>query len=120
MRKKMQNLLITTALWLLNKCHYQIPIVRPIKPIIIPPEFRERAMAQEKIDYWQLQEWAARPEYKFEEHIKRKVKEALAMRIAGDIETFTLRTPDGIIYRADVVYKDMSEYEKDLNLKDYE
>lgn len=77
-------------------------------------------MAQEKIDYWKLQEWSTHPGFDYNEHIQRKVKEALAMRIAGDIETFTIHTPDGIIYRADVVYADMQPYEKDLNLNNYE
>ena len=113
MLKKMQNLLITTALWVLNKCHYQIPVIRPN---IISKEFSKRAMAQEKIDYWRLQEWSTHPiqSFDFDKHIRRKVQEAMAERLAGDLEVFTLHTPDGLVYRCEVVYKDMSEYEKDL------
>ena len=118
MRKKMQNLLITTALWLLKKCHYQIPVIRPN---IISREFSKRAMAEEKINFYQLQEWSTHPiqSFDFDKHIRCKVKEALAERIAGDIETFTLRTPDGIIYRADVIYTDMKPWEQDLNLSNH-
>ncbi len=43
---------------------------------------------------------------------ERKVKEAMALRIAGDIETFTVRTDDGIIVRADVVYRDLKDVEE--------
>lgn len=112
MRKKMQNLLITTALWVLRKCHYQIPVIRPN---IISKEFSKRAMAQQKIDFYQLQEWTENPNFDFDKHIRRKVQEAMAERLAGDLEVFTLHTPDGLVYRCDVIYKDMSEYEKDLN-----
>ena len=114
MRKKMQNLLITTALWLLNKCHYQIPVIRPN---IISREFSKRAKKKKKIDFYQLQEWSTHPiqSFEFDNHIRRKVQEAMAERIAGDLEVFTLHTPDGLVYRCDVIYKDMSEYEKDLN-----
>lgn len=117
MKKKMQNLLITTALWLLNKCHYQIPIVRPN---IISRELSKRATAQQKIDFYQLQEWSTHPiqSFEFDKHIKCKVKEALAQKIADEIEVFTLKCPDGLVFRADVVFCDMTPYEK--TLYDYE
>ena len=117
MKKKLEALIISTALWLLNKCHYQIPVVRPN---IISREFSKRAMAEEKINFYQLQEWSAHLQsFDFDKHIRCKVKEALAMRIAEDIETFTLRTPDGIIYRADVVFVDMQPWEQDLDLSNH-
>lgn len=119
MKKKLEALIISTALWLLNKCHYNIPVIRPN---IISREFSKRAMAQEKISYLQLQEWATHPiqSFEFDKHIRLKVQEAMAQRLAGDLEVFTVHTPDGLVYRCDVVYKDMSEYEKDLNLNNYE
>lgn len=99
----MKKLITTLCLKLLNWTGYQIPIVRPN---IISRDLGKRAMAQEKIDYWQLQEWATQS-FEFDKHIKCKVKEALAQKIADEIEVFTLKSPDGIIYKADVVYTDM-------------
>lgn len=119
MKKKLEALIISTALWLLNKCHYQIPVVRPN---IISREFSKRAMAQEKVNYYQLQEWSTHPIQSFDidKHIQCKVKEALAQKIADEIEVFTLKSPDGIIYRADIVYCDMAPYEKDIKFYNYE
>lgn len=118
----MKKLITTLCLKLLNWTGYTIPLPHPIpiKPTIISPEFSKRARAEEKINFYQLEEWATHPGFDYNEHIQRRVKEALAMRIAGDIETFTIHTPDGIIYRADVVFCDMAPYEKDLNLNGYE
>ena len=116
MKKKLEALIISTALWLLDKCHYQIPVVRPN---IISREFSKRAMAEEKINFYQLQEWATHPGFDYNKHIQCKVKEALAERIAGDVETFTIHTPDGIIYRADVIYTDMKPWEQDLDLSNH-
>lgn len=118
MRKKMQNLLITTALWLLNKCHYQIPIVRPN---IISRDLGKKVVSQEKMSYWQLAQFGHCESFGMNDHIKyikSKVKEALAQKIADEIEVFTLKSPDGLVFRADVVFCDMTPYEK--TLYDYE
>lgn len=115
----MKKLITTLCLRLLKWTGYTIPVVRPN---IISRDLGKRAVAQEKIDYWRLQEWNTHPiqSFDFDKHIRRKVKEALAERIASDVETFTVRTPDGIIYKADIVYCDMAPYEKDIKYYDYE
>lgn len=112
MKKKMQNLLITAALWTLKKCHYQIPVIRPN---IISKEFAKRAIVEQKMPYYQIQEWLNCSNIDLNAECKRKVREAMAERLAGDLEVFTLHTPDGIIYRADIVYCDMAPFEKTLN-----
>ena len=109
----MKKLITTLCLKLLNWTGYTIPPVPPIpipiRPNIISPEFGKRAMVQQKIDFHQLQEWTENPNFDFDEHIRRKVQEAMAERLAGDLEVFTLHTPDGLVYRCDVIFKDMSE-----------
>lgn len=115
----MKKLITTLCIKLLNWTGYSIPVIRPN---IISRPLGKRAVAQEKIDYWRLQEWSTHPiqSFDFDKHIRRKVQEAMAERLAGDLEVFTLHTPDGIIYKADIVYCDMAPYEKDFKINDYE
>lgn len=112
----MKKIFEKIGLKLLDWSGYQIPVV---KPTVIDIPQCKRAIAQEKISWGQMMEMERMPNYM--QMYERKVKEAMALRIAGDIETFTVRTDDGIIVRADVVYRDLKDVEeKRVKFWDYD
>lgn len=107
----MKRILYKLTDWLLKVTKY--PTIQCNNTVIDIPQCK-RAIAQEKISWRQMTEMERMPNYM--QMYERKVKEAMALRIAGDIETFTVRTDDGIIVRADVVYRDLQDL-KDVEEK---
>lgn len=116
----MKKLITTLCLKLLEWTGYQIPVIRPN---IISRDLGKRVISQEMMSYWQLAQFGQCKNFGMNDHIKYikgKVKETLAQKIADEIEVFTLKRPDGLVFRADIVFVDMAPYEKDLKINDYE
>ena len=107
----MKKLITTLCLKLLNWTGYTIPLVRPN---IISRDLGKKVISQEKMSYWQLAQFGQCKNFGMNDHIKyikSKVKEALAQKIADEVEVFTLKSQDGLIFRADIVFAEMKPNE---------
>lgn len=92
MRKRIINIL----LWALHKLGYQIPV---IKPVIVDFKSLQRVRAQETVTYHLLDQ--TRPGIKH--LIERRVREAMAAKIAEMCEVREEPTPDGLKYSCDLL-----------------
>lgn len=92
----MKNKLIQALLWALGKLGYHIPVV---KPVIIDFKSLQRVRAQETITYHLLDQ--TRPGIKH--LIERRVREAMAAKLAEMCEVREEPTPDGVKYYCDML-----------------
>ena len=98
MKHRVQQLIANACFWLLKKCGCRVPVVRPVN-ITITPRDMQRVRAQETVTYHLLDQ--TRPGIKH--LIERRVREAMAAKIAEMCEVREEPTPDGLKYSCDLL-----------------
>ena len=106
MRKRIINIL----LWTLRKLGYSIPVV---KPTLIQIRDCERAIVNERMSWYQVEEWTKCSRISLNTEIERRLRDEMARQIANKLKVFNYRTPDGSVeWRCDVIFKDMEPFER--------
>lgn len=98
MKNRLQQLIANACFWVLRKCGCRVPVVRPVN-ITITPRDMQRVMAQEIVTYHLLDQ--TRPGIKH--LIERRVREAMAAKLAEMCEVREEATPDGVKFSCDML-----------------
>lgn len=107
----MKNKIIQALIWCLRKLGYSIPVV---KPTLIQIKDCERAIVNERMSWYEIEEWAKRPGIDLNKEIERRLREEMGRQIASKLKVFNYRTPDGNLeWRCDVIFKDMEPFERE-------
>lgn len=102
--------IINALLWALRKLGYSIPVV---KPTLIQIKDCERAIVNERISFYQIEEWTKCSRISLNAEVERRLRDEMGRQIAKKLKVFNYRTPDGSVeWRCDVIFKDMEPFER--------
>lgn len=107
----MKSKVIKLLLWALRKLGYSIPVV---KPTLIQIRDCERAIVNERMSWYQVEEWTKCSRINLNAEVEWRVRDEMGRQIANKLKVFKYRTPDDSIeWRCDVIFKDMEPFERE-------